>query len=58
VTFAEAADVFLDPLHVSRLDRTEGGQPRWLTLGLSMGLLLLVVAHTTTEEHADGESVE
>ncbi len=58
VAFAEAAEVFLDPLHVSRLDRIEGGQQRWLTLGLSMGFLLLVVAHTTTEDNADGETVE
>jgi uncharacterized DUF497 family protein len=58
VSFAQAAQVFRDPLHISQQDRIEGGEYRWLTRGLSDGFMLLVVAHTTTEETADGERVE
>jgi uncharacterized DUF497 family protein len=58
VNFVQAAQVFRDPLHVSQQDRIEGGEYRWLTRGLSDGFMLLVVAHTTTEETAEGERVE
>ena len=58
VTFDEARQVFDDPLHISLQDRIEGGEPRWQTLGAVQGLVILVVAHTVTEEDADGGSVE
>ncbi len=58
VSFEEAALVFLDPLHLSHQDRVEGGEQRWQTFGLSAGFVLLVVAHTTTEEDAEGHIVE
>ena len=45
IGFAEAAQLFLDPLHVSQQDWIEGGEHRWLTLGSTAGLLRLVVAH-------------
>jgi len=50
VSFEEARAVFADPLYVSVQDRIEDGEPRWLTLGLVEGLLLLTVAHTVREE--------
>jgi len=49
VSFEIAAQVFLDPLHVSTQDRIEDGERRWQTIGLTAGFALLVVAHTTTE---------
>lgn len=52
VSFEVAQHVFDDPLHVSRQDRIEGGEPRWQTLGLVGNVVLLLVAHTVTE--ADG----
>jgi uncharacterized DUF497 family protein len=40
VSFEEAAQVFLDPLHLSDHDRTEGGERRWQTFGLVAGFVL------------------
>jgi uncharacterized DUF497 family protein len=53
VSFETAQLAFDDPLHVSRQDRVENGEPRWQTIGLVRGVLLLLVAHTYTE--ADGQ---
>ena len=58
VSFEDARQVFQDPLHVSALDRIEGGEQRWQTVGAVQGLVILVVAHTVTEDDADGGSVE
>jgi uncharacterized DUF497 family protein len=58
VSFEEAEQVFQDPLHVSVQDRIEGGEQRWQTVGSVQGFVILVVAHTVTEEDADGGSVE
>jgi len=52
VSFEIAQHVFDDPLHVSRQDRIEDGEPRWQTVGLVGNVALLLVAHTVTE--ADG----
>lgn len=58
VSFEEASQVFLDPLHVSVQDRIENGELRWQTLGFVGGLLLLTVAHTVREECGDGTWIE
>lgn len=58
VSFEQAAQVFLDPLHLSVQDRIEGCEQRWQTFGLSAGFLLLVVAHTTLEHDAEGDARE
>lgn len=58
VSFEEARLVFYDPLHVSVQDRVEGGEQRWQAIGAVQGFVILVVAHTVTEEDADGEPVE
>ena len=58
VSFEEACQVFRDPLHVSAQDRIEGGEQRWQTVGAVQDFMILVVAHTLTEEDADGGSVE
>ncbi len=50
--------MFQDPLHVSVQDRIEGGEQRWQTIGAVQGFVILVVAHTVTEEDADGGAVE
>jgi uncharacterized protein len=56
VDFADALAVFRDPLHLSRLDRIEGGEQRWQTIGRAHGVTVLLVAHTMTE--VGPESVE
>ena len=51
VSFETAKHVFDDPLHLSRQDRVEGGQIRWQTLGMIEGVVLLLVAHTVTDDN-------
>jgi uncharacterized DUF497 family protein len=58
VSFEDARQVFQDPLHVSAPDRIEGGEQRWQTIGAVQGVVILVVAHTLTEEDAEAGSVE
>lgn len=58
VSFEEARQVFQDPLHVSAPDRIEGGEQRWQTVGAVQAVVILVVAHTVTEQDADRGSVE
>ncbi len=58
VSFEDACRVFQDPLHVSTQDRIEGGEQRWQTVGAVQGFVILVVAHTVTDENADGGPVE
>ena len=58
VSFEQASQVFRDPLHVSVQDRTEGGEQRWQTFGLVGEFMILVVAHTWTEETTDGGLIE
>jgi uncharacterized DUF497 family protein len=50
VDFEDALAVFRDPLHLSRLDRIEGGEQRWQTIGRAHGVTVLLVVHTMTEE--------
>ncbi len=42
--------VFAYPLAFSLQDRFESGEQRWQTLGMAVGLLLLLVAHTLRDE--------
>lgn len=54
ISFEEASQVFLDPLHIAVADRVVDGEQRWQTLGLakraSGNLLLLLVANTVRED--------
>jgi hypothetical protein len=50
ISFAQAAHVFNDPLAVTRLDRVEGSELRWHTIGEFEGTLLLLVVHTLEGE--------
>ena len=58
LSFETAARVFLDPLHLSVQDRIEDGERRWQTLGQVDGMVVLLVAHTVTEEGSADEPVE
>ena len=50
ISFETAILVFDDPLHVSVQDRVERGEPRWQTIGVMNGVVLIVVAHTIWQE--------
>lgn len=58
VSFEEAAQVFADAFRQTRQDRIEGGEYRWQTLGVVQGVVVLLVAHTITEDEDKGEPVE
>lgn len=53
ISFDTAAQVFLDPLHISRLDRIVEGEERWQTIGLVGGVLLIMVIHTVLDEQEE-----
>lgn len=55
LSFEVAARVFLDPLRLTRLDRFEGGEERWQTIGIVYGIAMLLVAHTITEDGPENE---
>ena len=50
ISFETAIKVFDDPFHVSVQDREVDDEIRWQTIGMTGGLLVLVVAHTVDEE--------
>lgn len=50
VDFESAKAVFDDPLHISVLERVEGYEERWQTIGKVAGVTLLLVAHTVVED--------
>ncbi len=56
VSFEEAKEVFLDPLHISKLDyRFDYFEERWITLGTTTKEKILVVANIFFNE--DGKEI-
>ena len=53
VSFETATLVFADPFAVFDQDRIEGGEFRWLAIGMVEGLRLLVVVHVVREQDGD-----
>ena len=53
VSFELAAEVFDDPYAVAEQDRVEDGEPRWQTLGMVGGVVVLLVGHTVQEEESN-----
>lgn len=54
VSFAEAAEVFRDPLAPTLFDDDHSeGEKRWVTLGQAKGRRLVVVVHTWQEQDTD-----
>ncbi|WP_394754087.1 BrnT family toxin [Crenothrix sp.] len=52
VTFEEAAEVFLDALHIPVFDFEHNGiEERWITLGKNTNERILVVVHTFQEHN-------
>ena len=58
IAFEMAVQVFRDPFRLTRQDRIEEGEERWQTLGVVHGVTVLLVAHTITEDDAEGDAVE
>jgi uncharacterized protein len=54
VAFEDAVRVFADPSHVSDVERIEGGEHRWQTIGTVDGIRLLLVVHSWR----DGDGVD
>ena len=50
VSFETARLVFDDPFALSAQDRVVDDEPRWQTLGLVSGEVVLLVAHTVSED--------
>ena len=53
VSFKTASFVFDDPRLVMQQDREIEGEPRWQTIGIVHGVLLLLVAHTYADEEEE-----
>jgi hypothetical protein len=53
VTFERAKFVFEDPYALIEQDRIESDEQRWQTLGLVEGIIILLVAHTVSEQGED-----
>ena len=53
VSFETALSVFYDPFALSIQDRVVDGEERWQTSGLIDGVILLIVAHTWTDDDGD-----
>ena len=51
VSFETATRVFADPMHSSEQDRVVDGEMRWQTIGCANDVMLLVVAHTWTDDN-------
>ena len=58
VSFDIAMRVFADPFALTELERVEGGEQRWQTLGMVENHLLLLVAHTVHDEDEAGQPIE
>jgi len=57
IKFEDAALVFNDPFAVVGRDRIENGEERWRTIGMSGGIMLLLVAHTLRFEEENTEVI-
>ena len=54
ISFKEAKEVFLDPMHISKLDhRFDYFEERWITLGKTPKDKILVVANMFFDENGE-----
>jgi len=54
ISFEEAKEVFLDPMHISKLDhRFDYFAERWITLGITTKDNILVVANIFFDENGE-----
>ena len=57
ISFETAARVFADPFALTAQDRIENGEQRWQTIGTVEGQLVVLVAHTVTENEDEDTEV-
>lgn len=57
ISFETAILVFEDPYHLSVQDREVDREPRWQTIGLVKGMLLVLVAHTVEDTDESEETI-
>lgn len=57
VSFETAARAFADPFLLMQQDRIENGEPRWQSTGMVDGHLVLLVAHTVSEDDDGTETL-
>ncbi len=53
ISFDTATLAFDDPHSITEIDRIEGGEYRWQTIGMAFGVSLLLVAHTVEDEDVE-----
>ena len=53
LSFEFAARVFEDPGAVSYRDRFVDGEQRWHTIGLTGGMMIVLVVHTARDENGE-----
>ena len=58
ISFDRAAEIFLDPNVISRVDRIKDGEERWQPIGMIDGLFIILVAHTITTYSEQGDYIE
>lgn len=55
ISFETAAQVFTDPDGISYPDRIIEGEQRWHAIGLAVGIVVLLVVHTSKEKNGEEE---
>jgi uncharacterized DUF497 family protein len=55
VSFETAARIFEDPNVVSYRDRVVDDEERWHAIGCAGGIAILLVVHTSEEQHGEEE---
>ena len=55
ISFETATRIFDDPNAVSYLDRVVDDQERWHTIGWAGGIAIVLVVHTSEEQHGEEE---
>jgi uncharacterized protein len=53
ISFEAATFAFDDPYSITEIDRIEGGEYRWQTIGMAFGVSLILVAHTVEDEDVE-----
>ena len=53
ISFDTATLAFDDPHSITEIDRIEGGEYRWQTIGMAFGVSLLLVAHTVEDDEVE-----
>ena len=55
VSFESAARIFEDPRVISYRDRLVDEEERWHSIGCAGGIAILLVVHTSEEQHGEEE---